>query len=151
MSVFYCSGWGSAVSFRWTSCDVPLPPRRASVCIGHQSCWKGTLPSQTCKPSPSNVCALLPLKTLNNGAVEAWGGGVHTCVPVITFWVHGLGCGEKKIWVGWAPFSVFRILLFGVNRGFLIQMNCVAQKWGERRRSASLSLSASSPLLLPGL
>lgn len=31
--------------------------------------------SPTCKPSPSNVCALLPLKTLKHGAVEAWGGG----------------------------------------------------------------------------
>lgn len=42
---------------------------------------EGTRPSQTCKPSPLNVCALLPLKTLD---VEQWrvGEGVHTCVPV---------------------------------------------------------------------
>lgn len=27
-------------------------------------------------------CVRTPLKTLKHGAVEAWGGGVHTCVPV---------------------------------------------------------------------
>lgn len=40
---------------------------------------EAALPSQTCKPSPSNVCALLPLKTLN---MEQWRLGEGECIPV---------------------------------------------------------------------
>lgn len=86
---------------------------------------EGTLPSQTCKPSPSNVCALLPLKTLNT---QQWRLGEGGCIPVCLKHFEYMGWDVKNKWVGWAPFSVFRIPLFGVKQRILIQMNCVAQK-----------------------
>lgn len=75
--------------FSGESLPVSVFLQRLRVCCemfgfesGHPSYlsrWKRLFPHQHAKPSPSNVCSLLPLKTL---MMEKWSLGEGGCKPV---------------------------------------------------------------------